>query len=273
MTPGSGTPMQPHGAEAKCAVVAPGAVSVVPHDAVSGTARPRHVVGDRPQAVPQRLGQRRGGVEHEAQAREEGVGEVAVGLEAGRAARSPRARCSRRWAHLAQGRDRLVERAGGGPAVVDVQRAAEARIWPRLWLAPNVWLHGSQSTSTGGSAPGTATPARAIRWLAHSMPWVLITPFGAPVEPDVNRSFATVCGPTAAARRRPPVGRAARRARRRCRGEHDRRAERGERRRTPPASSANTSPGSHSAAMRGLAVVAAEQRVGRLTGRTGTPAV
>ena len=36
VTPGSGTPMQPQRALAKCAVVAPGAVSVVPHEAVSG---------------------------------------------------------------------------------------------------------------------------------------------------------------------------------------------------------------------------------------------
>src|SRR5919198_1676304 len=37
VTPGSGTPMLPHLAEAKWAVVAPGEVSVVPQDAVIGT--------------------------------------------------------------------------------------------------------------------------------------------------------------------------------------------------------------------------------------------
>ena len=30
------------------------------------------------------------------------------------------------------------------------------------------------------------------------MRWVLITPFGVPVDPDVNRTFATVSGPTRA---------------------------------------------------------------------------
>jgi hypothetical protein len=29
-------------------------------------------------------------------------------------------------------------------------------------------------------------------WLAASMPWVLMTPLGRPVEPEVNRNFAIV---------------------------------------------------------------------------------
>ena len=33
-------------------------------------------------------------------------------------------------------------------------------------------------------------------WFEHHMRWVLITPFGMPVEPDVNRNFAIVSGPT-----------------------------------------------------------------------------
>src|ERR1019366_7691361 len=37
-----------------------------------------------------------------------------------------------------------------------------------------------------------------MAWFAHSMSWVLITPFGWPVEPEVNRIFATVSGPTLA---------------------------------------------------------------------------
>src|SRR3954463_7937877 len=35
-------------------------------------------------------------------------------------------------------------------------------------------------------------------WLEVSMRWVLITAFGVPVEPEVNRNFAIVSGPTAA---------------------------------------------------------------------------
>ena len=41
-------------------------------------------------------------------------------------------------------------------------------------------------------------PQRIIDWLAHSMRCVLITPFGWPVEPEVNRIFAMVSGPTLA---------------------------------------------------------------------------
>ena len=37
-----------------------------------------------------------------------------------------------------------------------------------------------------------------LSWLAHSMPCVLITPLGWPVEPEVNRILATVSGPTRA---------------------------------------------------------------------------
>ncbi len=39
---------------------------------------------------------------------------------------------------------------------------------------------------------------RSICWLAHSMRWVLITPLGDLVEPEVNRNLAIVSGPTAA---------------------------------------------------------------------------
>jgi hypothetical protein len=70
----------------------------------------RGVVGDDAQAVPQRLGQRRGGVEHEPQAREEHGGELAVGLEARREQRVAGGHVvvdGRR--DLAQGRDRPVE--------------------------------------------------------------------------------------------------------------------------------------------------------------------
>src|ERR1700704_2103688 len=35
-------------------------------------------------------------------------------------------------------------------------------------------------------------------WLEVSMRWVLITAFGVPVEPEVNRNFAIVSGPMAA---------------------------------------------------------------------------
>ena len=68
----------------------------------------------------------------------------------------------------------------------------------KLWLPPKVWLHGSQSTTTGGSSATKAKPAPIIAWFEHSMRWVLMTPLGFPVEPEVNRIFATVSGPTLA---------------------------------------------------------------------------
>ena len=40
---------------------------------------------------------------------------------------------------------------------------------------------------------------RSICWFEQSMRCVLITPFGLPVEPEVNRNLAMVSGPTRAA--------------------------------------------------------------------------
>jgi hypothetical protein len=37
-----------------------------------------------------------------------------------------------------------------------------------------------------------------MAWFEHSIRWVLITAFGAPVEPEVNRNLAMVSVPTAA---------------------------------------------------------------------------
>ena len=64
----------------------------------------------------------------------------------------------------------------------------------KLWLPPKVWFHGSQSTITGGSSATKQKPAAIIAWFEHSMRWVLMTPFGLPVEPEVNRNLAMVSG-------------------------------------------------------------------------------
>ena len=69
---------------------------------------------------------------------------------------------------------------------------------PKLWLAPKVWLHGSQSSRTGGAQSRNGNAWASIAWLAQIMRWVLITAFGRPVEPDVSRNLAIVSGPTAA---------------------------------------------------------------------------
>src|SRR3954464_10332139 len=67
----------------------------------------------------------------------------------------------------------------------------------KLWLPPNVWFQGSQSTSTGGVTSVNGQIWASACWLADSIPWVLITPVGRGVEPDVNSTLATLSGPTA----------------------------------------------------------------------------
>ncbi len=69
---------------------------------------------------------------------------------------------------------------------------------PKSLLPPAVWCHGAQSTSTGGSSWKKASTLRIIAWFEHHMRWVLITAFGVPVEPEVNRNLAMVSGPTRA---------------------------------------------------------------------------
>src|SRR5215475_7110645 len=67
----------------------------------------------------------------------------------------------------------------------------------KLWLLPKVWLHGNQSTTTGGSSVTKAKPDPSIAWFEQSMRWVLMTPLGLPVEPEVNRNLAIVSADTA----------------------------------------------------------------------------
>src|SRR5215212_5364958 len=67
----------------------------------------------------------------------------------------------------------------------------------KLALPPNVWFHGSQSHSTGGVFSTKGQSWAKLCWFEQSILWVLITPLGMPVEPEVNRIFAIVSGPTA----------------------------------------------------------------------------
>ncbi|GAB1414139.1 hypothetical protein MASR1M97_28750 [Candidatus Desulfobacillus denitrificans] len=73
-----------------------------------------------------------------------------------------------------------------------------ASIMLKLWLPPKVWFQGSQSRVTGGFSARKGQSWAIACWLEQSMRWVLMTPFGSPVEPEVNRNFATLSGPTAA---------------------------------------------------------------------------
>ena len=68
----------------------------------------------------------------------------------------------------------------------------------KLWLPPKVWLHGSQSTITGGASSVNGQTCASACWLATSMRCVLSTPLGIAVEPEVKSTFATLSGPTAA---------------------------------------------------------------------------
>src|SRR6186713_1165066 len=67
---------------------------------------------------------------------------------------------------------------------------------PKLWLPPAVWFHGSQQQSVGGSSARNAITVRIISCFEQSIRCVLMTPFGFPVDPEVNRIFAMVSGPT-----------------------------------------------------------------------------
>jgi len=64
----------------------------------------------------------------------------------------------------------------------------------KLWLPPKVWLHGSQSTTTGGSSSSSGQFSAMACWLAQIIRWVLATPLGTPVEPEVKRTLASVSG-------------------------------------------------------------------------------
>ena len=51
---------------------------------------------------------------------------------------------------------------------------------------------------TGGFSARNGQTWAIACWFEHSMRWVLITPFGMPVEPEVNRYLHTVSGRMAA---------------------------------------------------------------------------
>ena len=76
--------------------------------------------------------------------------------------------------------------AGVGPPSSMYIVPPSASTWPRLWLPPKVWLQGSQSTFTGGSARRNGHTWLCACWLERSIRWVLTTPFGVPVDRDVN---------------------------------------------------------------------------------------
>ena len=151
--------------------------------------------------------QARAGVEQDANAREERSRERFVGFERIRqqrpAARHVEIERRRDLAQVAQRRADLV-------------RAAACRRPRRTCRRGAVRYRRSccrrryGSTAPNRPAPGAATAAgqtcATIVWFAHSMRCVVITPFGVPVEPDVNKIFAVVSGPTAVCARSAAAG-------------------------------------------------------------------
>src|SRR5262245_1930214 len=65
-------------------------------------------------------------------------------------------------------------------------------------LPPKVWFHGSQSTIVCTLSCRNGQTCATICWLAQSMRWVLTTPFGIPVDPEVKRILAGESGVNAA---------------------------------------------------------------------------
>ena len=192
--PGSGTPMQRASLNGKCALVTAGAVSVAPQDPVTGTWQPRV----RSATAPSRSRSAAGSAA--------AASNISLSREKNRAANSGSASSAgtsgiargdvevdgRR--HIGEVLDRLPNSPGAGRPPSTYSVPSELSIMFTLWLPPNVWLHGSQSTITGRSwrRKGQACPI--IRWLAASIRWVFSTPFGDPVDPDVKRIFAIPSG-------------------------------------------------------------------------------
>ena len=150
-----------------------------------------------------------------------------------------------------------------------------------LWLPPNVCDHGSQSTITGRSSARNGQACWIIRWFADIMRCVFSTPFGAPVEPEVNRIFAITSGlsvanaprtasPGAVARSSPIVSAPARSPEPTIAGTSPSASSAAP---NAPASSAYTAPGPISPAIALIRAWSLDcSEYATLTGATGTPA-
>jgi ferredoxin len=65
-----------------------------------------------------------------------------------------------------------------------------------LFTGDHLWGEENESTTTGGRRARSGHTCEIACWLEQSILCVLTTPFGVPVEPDVNNILATVSGPT-----------------------------------------------------------------------------
>src|ERR1700692_3600897 len=94
----------------------------------------------------------------------------------------------------------VANRPGAGlpPSMYNVPPLRSTRV--KLWLPPNVGLQGSQSRSTRSAAASSRNGhiCALACWLDVSIRWVLMTAFGVPGEPEVNRNFAVGSGGRAA---------------------------------------------------------------------------
>ena len=170
--PGSGTPMQrASGDRVVRRVDRRGGLGRAPRAGHRHLA-PGRLRRESRQPLAQRRGSAAAALNIEAQPGEEPAREGRVALQRGEQLRVPGGHVEvDRRRDVGQVRDGLAEQRRHRAAVVD--RTA-CRRWSSTmftsWLPPNVWLHGSQSTITGGSSARNGHACRIICWLAASMP-------------------------------------------------------------------------------------------------------
>ena len=180
----------------QCALVMPGEVSVEPQLVVSQISSPRTFFASACDAFPGGLRQRGAGIEDHAQPLEDAPRQAGSASSSGSAISKPRGTLNQIVGCTSAGWPRCAPTsARRRPALVDVPAC-------RRCAAPCAGCGCRRRCgSTAASPPAPASRARRKRhtcaiicWLAHSMRWVLITTFGWPVEPEVNRYLAWVSG-------------------------------------------------------------------------------
>ena len=93
----------------------------------------------------------------------------------------------------------FVEAAGHRPAFVEIERSAVVDDDADVVVAAKRVMPGQPVDEHRRFVPRHGSVCRIICWLLHSIRCVLMTPLGVPVDPDVNRIFATSSG------RQPPL--------------------------------------------------------------------
>ena len=198
--------MQSERPEGKCAEVAAGAVSVVPHEVVTATGWSAAASASRSSSSHTCWGSAAAAKKTIRKRRKNVSARAGSALSRGTSSAYPTGTL-KNTVGAASPRLRSVRsiRPGAGRPSSIYRLPPLYSTMPTLWLPPKVWLHGSQSSSTGGCSVRNGHTCSIACWLAHSIRCVVITALGSPVDPEVNRSLATVSGP-APDREMPPPG-------------------------------------------------------------------